>query len=117
MARQAALRHRAGDRDQARRDLDQALALFDSQRKGIVDIFRAGALRAVAEAYQSMGDDRTALRVYKKAVEEGVANPNSRPRAEDLSATCRSMALKGVEPDAELWARIRHIQSGLGQPW
>ena len=111
------LRFRAGDMQKARTDADALLALFDSQRDKIVNIYRAGALRPLAEAYQSMGDTATALTVYKRAVEEGVANPNSRPRAEDLSATCLSMALHGVEPDAELWTRIRQINKGLEDPW
>lgn len=111
------LRFRAGDRQKARTDADALLALFDSQRDKIVNIDRAGALRPLAEAYQSMGDTVTALAVYKRAVEEGVENPNSRPRAEDLSATCLSMALHGIEPDAELRARIRQICKGLGDPW
>jgi hypothetical protein len=64
-----------------------------------------------------MGDEAGALFVYRQAVEEGVENPNSRPRAEDLSATCCSMALHAVEPDAELWKRIRQISEQLGDPW
>ena len=111
------LRFRAGDRQKARTDADDLRALFDSQRDKIVNIDRAGALRPLAEAYQSMGDTVAALAVYKRAVEEGVENPNSRPRAEDLSATCCSMALYGVEPDAELRTRIRQINEGLGDPW
>ena len=111
------LRFRAGNRQKARTDADALLALFDSQRDKIVNIYRAGALRPLAEAYQSMGDTAVALAVYKRAVEEGVENPNSRPRAEDLSATCCSMALHGVEPDAELWIRGRQINDGLGDPW
>ncbi len=111
------LRFRAGNRQKARTDADALLALFDSQRDKIVNIYRAGALRPLAEAYQSMGDTAVALAVYKRAVEEGVENPNSRPRAEDLSATCCSMALHCTEPDAELWARILQIKEGLGDPW
>ncbi len=111
------LRFRAGDRQKARTDADALLALFDSQSDKIVNIYRAGTLRPLAEAYQSMGDTAAALAVYKRAVEEGVENPNSRPRAEDLSATCLSMALHGVEPDAELWTSIRQINDGLGDPW
>ena len=111
------LRFRASDRQKARTEADALLALFDSQGDKIVNIYRAGALRPLAEAYQSMGDTSAALAVYKWAVEEGVENPNSRPRAEDLSATCLSMALHGVEPDAKLWTRIRQINKGLGDPW
>ena len=55
--------------------------------------------------------------MYKTAVEEGTANPNSRPRAEDLTATCCSMALSAVEPDKELWAKLKQIYEGLGEPW
>ena len=111
------LRFRAGDGQKARTDADALLALFDSQRDKIVNIYRAGALRPLAEAYQSMGDTAVALAVYKRAVEEGVENPNSRPRAEDLSATCCSMALHSIKPDAELWTRILQIKEGLGDPW
>ena len=64
-----------------------------------------------------MGEQAAAFRTYALAVEAGIDNPNSRPRAEDLSATCRSMALHDVRPDAQLWARIRQVSEGLGPPW
>jgi hypothetical protein len=64
-----------------------------------------------------MGDKSIALSMYKQAIEEGGANPNSRPCAEDLSATCCSMALAGVEPDEELWMRIHQAYGALGHPW
>lgn len=117
VARLAGLRHRAGDAETARKETDLALANYERDREEIVNIERAGLLRPVAEAYQEMGDLVAALRVYRKALEEGVVNPNSRPRAEDLSATCASMARHGVEPDAELWARIHEIYAELGDPW
>jgi len=116
-ARLAGLRWRAGDTDTARKEADSALALFESERAKIVDIFRAAVLRPLAEAYRSMGDAPAALAVYKRAVEAGVENPNSRPRAEDLSATCCSMALHEVEPDAALKTRMTEICNGLGPPW
>ena len=117
MSKLVTLRFSAGDRQNAGADADAMLALFDAQRDKIVNIDRAGALRPLAEAYQSMGNTATALTVYKRAVEEGVENPNSRPRAEDLSATCLSMALYKAEPDDELWNRIRKMNEGLGDPW
>jgi tetratricopeptide (TPR) repeat protein len=116
-ARLAGLRWRAGDTDTARKEADAALALFESERTKIVDIFRAATLRPLAEAYRSMGDAPAALAVYKRAVEAGVENPNSRPRAEDLSATCCSMALHEVEPDVALKTRMTEICNGLGPPW
>ena len=118
-ARLIKLRFRTGDKETARKNADSLRALFDEGGEGkkMVNIYRADALRPLAEAYQVMGDSATALGVYKMAVEEGVQNPNSRPRAEDLSATCLSMALYGVEPDPALWARIRQVKAGLGNPW
>ena len=117
MAKLIELRFRAGDSEKARTSADAALALFNTQRDKIVNIYRAEALRPLAEAYQSMGDTEAALSVYKQAVEEGMENPNSRPRAEDLAATCCSMALHAVEPNLELWSRIRGIRNSLGDPW
>ncbi len=116
-ARLAALRYRAGQKAEARKKLDEALKLYDEQQEEIVDIWRAGALRPIAEAYQSMQDGANALAVYRRAVEVGVDNPNSRPRAADLTATCLSMAVDGVEPDSALWGRITAIRDGLGVPW
>ena len=115
-ARLADLRFRAGDKDKAKQDADAAAARYKSGRAGIVDINRAGAIRPLAQAYQAMGDTAGAMAVYRQAIEDGAENPNSRPRAMDLSATCCSMALCGFEPDADLWSRIRQIQQGLGKP-
>ena len=116
-AKLAELRFMTGDNEKTKIDAAAALALFQEQGKTIVNIWRAGALRPLAQAYSVMGDKAAALSVYKQIIEEGMANPNSRPRAEDLSATCSSMALFATEPDAELWIRIHQIYQGLGQPW
>jgi hypothetical protein len=117
VARLAVLRFRAGDTEKARADLSAASALFEAEHDKIVNIYRAGVLRPVAEAYQSIGDTKAAALAYKRVVEECVANPNSRPRAEALSTTCCSMASSGFEPDAELSSRIHQIQNGLSAPW
>lgn len=109
--------YRAGDLEMARTEADRAVALFHEHRDKIVNIWRARALRPVAEAYQAMGAKDDASTVYRMAVEEGIENPNSRPRAEDLSATCCSMALSGFEPDDRLWSRMRQIYEGLAEPW
>ncbi len=117
MAKLAEYRFRAGDPQKARLDIDLAHSLLNEQIDSIVDIYRAGAFRSIAQVYQAVGDGQTSLSLYKQAVEEGVTNPNSRPRAEDLSATCVSMAQYVVEPDTQLWTRIHQIREGLGQPW
>lgn len=117
MARLAVLRHRAGDEGGARKDADAALAFFEAERDQIFDYKRAETLSPLAEAFRSMGDAATAHSVYAKAVEEGSLNPNRRPRAEDLTATCCSMALHAVEPDAKLRARMLQIRSGLEGSW
>ncbi|MEO6711243.1 MAG: hypothetical protein ABI054_13620, partial [Planctomycetota bacterium] len=116
-AKLAGLRQRAGDEPRARTELAAALAAFDTQRPRIVDIRRASVLRAIAEAHQSMGETAAALELYARAVEEGLANPNSRPRAEDLAATCCSMALHTTAPGPQLWSRLREVHQGLKSPW
>jgi len=116
-AKLIALRFRSGGQQQARTGADELRSAFDAEREKIVNICRAGALRPIAEAYQVMGDMAAALAVYKQAVEAGMENPNSRPRAENLAATCCSMAVHAVQPDAELFGRIREICAGLSDPW
>ncbi|MBN1586357.1 MAG: hypothetical protein JW937_02890 [Candidatus Omnitrophica bacterium] len=117
ISRIAELRFRAGDTENAKSDMDALLVYYDSEEHRIVNIYKAGALRPLAEAYQAIGETSAALTVYKRALESGIENPNSRPQAEDLSATCVSMALHGVAPDEELWMRIREIKGSLGEPW
>lgn len=117
LARFAVLRQRAGEAGPARIELDAARRFLDAQRAKIVDIYRAGAARALAEAYAASGEPSTALTLYRQAVEDGLANPNSKPRAEDLCTTLRSMAKCAVEPDAALWERIEQAAGALGDPW
>jgi hypothetical protein len=115
-ARVAAMRFRAGDKVRARRDLDAALAECGTEENTLQSFDRAGVLRPLAEAYQQMNDAPTALQVYRRAVEAGAVNPNLRPRTEDLSATCCSMAIHGIEPDEALWKRMHEIREELGRP-
>ncbi len=107
----------AGDPQGAKTAIDALIPLYDAAREQIINIYRDGVLRPVAEAYQQIGQIDAARRVYARILEEGVVNPNSRPRAQDLSATCASMALCGFQPDQELWARIAAVQVGLSDPW
>jgi len=106
-----------GETQKALDTVGSALVLYDKSRNYIVDIWRARTLRPLAEAYLSMGDETKALELYRRALEEGTGNPNSRPRAEDLSATCTSMAVHSIRPDDVFWARIQQIQTELGPPW
>jgi tetratricopeptide (TPR) repeat protein len=117
VARLARLRYVVGDHEKAHAEAETALALYDEQRADIIDIYRAGVLRPLAEAFHVMGDSVAARRVYARALEEGVGNPNSRPRAEDLGATCLSMARNACEPDADLKARLYEIFGKLAEPW
>jgi tetratricopeptide (TPR) repeat protein len=116
-SRLAALRFRSGAEKEGRAALDAALALYDEKRALIVDIYRGGALRPLAEAYEAMHDHAQALALYKRALDESVVNPNARPRVEDLVATCLSLAQNGVQPDAELSAKLEKVRAGLGAPW
>jgi hypothetical protein len=111
------LRHRAGDAESARGAAAAALAYFHEHRPSIVDIERADALRPLAEAFAAIGDKTAAQEVYSLAIAEGMENPNSRPRAEDLCLSCASMARAGIEPDDSLTARVREILGSLGSPW
>ncbi|MBX3463264.1 MAG: hypothetical protein KF830_08835 [Planctomycetes bacterium] len=116
-ARLAAARARAGEVDEAKADVAAALARYQDARDGIVDMFRAEALRPLAEACQAMGEVQQAAGLYALVLEEGMENPHSRPRAEDIAETCLSMARHAFAPDARLLARIREIVNGLGDPW
>jgi len=116
-AKLARLRFLAGDPEQASEEAKDALELFDAKRDQIANIYRAQTLRPIAEAYRTMGKADVALGLYARAVEAGMENPNSRPRAEDLAATCSSMAVQGAEPSPGLLSRIREIREGLGDPW
>ena len=113
----AAVRFRAGERDQAMADLDAALLLYQQERDGFRVTKRAEILRPFAEALHSLGDDQRAAEIYALVIEEGMENPNSRPRAEDIADTCVSMAKHGFRPDPKLLARIHQIVRGLGDPW
>lgn len=117
LARVAVMHWRAGLTDRAAALLGQALAEFDAGRTRIFDVFRADTLRPLAQAHATIGEQEAALSVYRQAVEEGGANPNSRPRAEDLVETCCSLAETGLVPDEALLQRLAELEAGLGDPW
>jgi tetratricopeptide (TPR) repeat protein len=111
------LRHRAGQQAEASDELRALTALYEEKRDSIIDIHRAAILCRLAEAAAATGDATLALRLYERAVEEGQVNPNSRPRADDLSEICRSMALNAVEPPDVLMKGIEQMKNNLGDPW
>jgi hypothetical protein len=116
-ARWSTVLGKAGDTDGATQRLAQAMELYERERANTVNIYRAGALRPIAEAYAQLGQPAQALVLYQRALEEGLENPNSRPRLDDLSATVISMAVQGVQPSADTRTRIQSIAARLGDPW
>jgi tetratricopeptide (TPR) repeat protein len=116
-ARVAAARFAAGDVETARRELSEARRAYDEGYESIPDFWRGSALRPLAEACASTGEREQALTLYRRAAEEGVRNPNARPRTEDLVATCLSLARLGVQPDKDLVERLRATRTGLTDPW
>ena len=116
-ARLAVVRHRCGLRERARADLDVALREFESARSKVNSVFLGLGHRPLAEAWARCGDPVRALAIFRQAVTDAVVNPNSRPRAEDLVATCLAMVFADVPPDAELSTRMRQIAAGLADPW
>jgi len=112
------IRFMAGDEEKALAKLDEIRTEFEAAPGGgMFDIYLAETYTSLAEAYLKVGKSDDALELYRKAVESGDINPNSRPKAEDLSATAISMATYEVEPDEQLWARMLEIRQRLGNPW
>jgi len=113
----AAARHRAGDEAGARAELESVLAFYEKERLTLSTFDRGLALRAIAETYRVLGDAKSAIVQYGRAIDAASQNPNARPRAEVLVDVCRSMAEHGTEPDAELRARLEACAAGLKSPW
>lgn len=111
----ARLRFLCGDKEKAKEQLDEALSLFNEHVNNIRDYKRAKALREVAFSYQTMKEQKKAYQVYKKAVNQGFINPNIKPRTDDLTATCVSMALSGINPDQNLWKLMTDVKKQLGK--
>ena len=106
-----------GDADGARAALDAALASYEVRKKDIVDVFRARSPRALAEGYLAIGDQAKAESCWLETLAPGTINPNSRPRAEDLSATLVAMARSGATITPALRERIAACRKSLGEPW
>ena len=113
----ARARIRMGDEQSARLILQRLYSEYSTRREGIVNLRRATSLRALAEGFCELGDRDDAIACYNLALEEGTINPNARPRAEDLGATCISMAEYGISLTPDLKNRIDTIRSSLTYPW
>jgi len=117
LARLCELQFLVGDVDRAKAEAEQALVEWHREREQIIDIFRAESLRPLALAWHAMGEADLARDLLAQVLEEGMENVNSRPRCDDLVDTLVAMAVRGIDPTAALWPRIREIVAGLGVPW
>ncbi len=117
LARIVILKHRNGDAAGAIEGIQTMRSMFAAKRDYIVDIYRASALRGIAEAAYQIGMRDVALEIWGKALEEGTTNVNSRPRADDLAATCCSMIRSGAIPSQSILDRADAILKGLSDPW
>ncbi|MFW5893983.1 MAG: hypothetical protein ACOCUY_02490 [Verrucomicrobiota bacterium] len=117
LARIAGTAHRAGDEKTAKSLIEQAKTEYQRKGEEIVNIYRAETLIPVAEAARLSEGENAARAIYRQAMEAAFLNPNSRPRAEDLSAVCLSMAKTGVKPTKSMWRRLDKLQAQLGNPW
>ncbi len=117
LARFAVARHQSGAVEAAHSDGVAAHELALESIATVVDVFRAAALRPLAEAFAEMGDVERARQVYALAIEHGLVNPNSRPRAQDLVATACSLARHPAIAGVALMVKLREAFGGLGDPW
>lgn len=110
----AQMRVKLGQHERAGELLDEAMPIFEKGQDRLENFYRAGALRPIAESYAKLGDTEQALQIYSRVIELGAVNPNLRPRISDITESCVSMAVHGIEPSDELFETIRNIVSGLG---
>jgi hypothetical protein len=113
----ATIRGQVGATDAAKAELAEGITKYHAERESFRGTKRAEILRPFAEAWHTIGDEAQATGIYELVLEEGMENPNSRPRAHDVSETCLSMARHGFQPNETLRRRIREILDGLGEPW
>ncbi len=103
--------------DKAHALLSEAMTLYGKLEPKIVSIYRGQALRPIAESYVKLGAEDAAVAIYQRALTEALVNPNSRPRAEDLVATCASIVESGLTPPRSLLRSVAQVRQNLGAPW
>ena len=107
----------AGDRAGAEAELRRLRERFDALRPEIMTTRLARSLRSLGAAWAALGDPAMARQAFRDALDAGLVNPNGRPRAEDLVATCIAMATSGTTPDPFTAQRIEEVRTQLGEPW
>lgn len=117
IARVIELTYGAGDRDRARTEAEEALADYHRERESIVNIYRAETLRPLALAWFVLEEPAKGEELLALVIEEGMENPNSRPRCDDFVATCVALAKRGIRPPAATMTRMQEVYKGLGEPW
>lgn len=113
----AALQAQTGDPSVARETLSGALERFSAETRQIADIDRAEVLVACAHAAAAIPDAAWAERLFVQALEAGLINPNSRPRAQDISYVCAAAAASACGESDQLIAAARAATAQLGDPW
>lgn len=106
-----------GEVDSGEHILRKARSVYEENREAIVNIDRADTLIPVAEAALAMQMSDIAKEIYVTALHESLENPNSRPRADDLSLIATSMALQRFDVDDALMAQMKGILDNLDHPW
>ena len=94
-----------GDAAASRQRIDLLLTRFDltapltvADPDFIPTMDRAKCIRPAAEAFHLLGNRDAAIETYQRVIDEFTANPNIRPRVDNLVDTCLSMAEVGFEP-------------------
>lgn len=113
----AAISYLSGDRAGGLALASESIEYYEERTQLVPNIYVAETLRPIAEAYMRMGMPDEAMALYRRVIESGVDNPNSVPRAEDLSETCTSMARHEFRPPSDLLERMNAIKADLGAPW
>ncbi|MGF1572413.1 MAG: hypothetical protein ACFCU1_05010 [Sumerlaeia bacterium] len=103
--------HRIGQPEAALQLADAAWDSLIEQREDIASMWLGQAYRPMAEAYAAIGKPARALNVLKLSFEDGIKNPNIRPRSTDFVANCITLAeldFQGTEELLPLVQRIHH---------